>query len=179
MKQIVLIGYRGTGKTTVAQLLAQELGWPSLDADVVLEVRAGRTIKEIFATDGEAAFRDLETVTLRDLLAQEPLVLATGGGVILREENRKLLQPLPVVIWLTAKVETILQRMQSDPTTQARRPNLTTSGPETEIRELLQQREPLYQACSKCEIATDEKTPEEIVAEIRSQFPSLSPELSG
>ena len=87
-----LIGYRGVGKTTIAALLAEHLGWPWLDADQELERRAGRTIADIFAADGEEAFRDLETEIAADLSQRTKTVLAWGGGVILREENRRCIR---------------------------------------------------------------------------------------
>ncbi|HEX4150325.1 MAG TPA: shikimate kinase, partial [Pirellulales bacterium] len=88
---IALIGYRGTGKTAVARALADRLGWQWLDADAELEARAGRSIAEIFAADGEEAFRNLESGVLAELGQRSRTVLATGGGVVLRDTNRELL----------------------------------------------------------------------------------------
>src|SRR5690606_18002376 len=96
---LALIGYRGTGKTTVAQVLARELGWPWIDADVELERRAGRTIRQIFAEEGEGAFRDLEEAVLVDLAQGAPQILALGGGVILRESNRRVLRASAQTAW--------------------------------------------------------------------------------
>ncbi|MFO0863584.1 MAG: shikimate kinase [Gemmataceae bacterium] len=144
--RIFLIGYRGAGKTSVAKLLAGKLGWTSIDADVVLEERAGKTIRQIFAEAGEPAFRDLESAVLADLAQRDNVVIATGGGVVLRPENRERLKS-GVTIWLKSDAESIWRRLQVDPTTAERRPNLTQGGL-AEIVELLAKREPLYLACA-------------------------------
>ena len=165
---ISLIGYRGTGKTTVAEHLAKRLECQWADADIVLEKQAGRTIADIFAKDGEAAFRDLESKVLDELVAahaQDDFVLATGGGVILREENRQALKKGGAVIWLTATPETIFERINTDPTTGERRPNLTTKGGLAEIKEVLAARESLYRETSGHVIDTIDKTPEKIADE--------------
>jgi shikimate kinase len=144
--RIFLIGYRGTGKTSVAKLLAAKLGWTAIDADVVLEERAGKTIRQIFADDGEPAFRDLESAILADLAQREHVVISTGGGVVLRHENRERLKT-GLTIWLMSDAESIWRRLQVDPTTSERRPNLTQGGLE-EIVEMLAKREPLYRECA-------------------------------
>lgn len=166
---ISLIGYRGTGKTTVAQLLAKRLECDWTDADVLLERQAGRTIADIFANDGEAAFRDLESKILGELVAthaSQQFVLATGGGVILREENRKALQKAGPVIWLTATPGVIFERISTDPTTGERRPNLTASGGLAEIEEVLAVREGMYRDTSGHVVDTIDKTPEKIAEEV-------------
>lgn len=145
MTPIRLIGYRGTGKSTVGARLAQQLGWPFYDADAELETDAGCTIREIFATEGEASFRDRETATLTRLVELPKIVLATGGGAILRESNRTLLTRNAFVVWLELDAESIWHRLQTDPTTIDRRPNLTHGGLD-EIVELLRLREPFYAA---------------------------------
>src|SRR5947209_3837687 len=98
---IFLIGYRGSGKTSVARVLAERLGWDWVDADQAIEKREGRSIRAIFASDGEESFRDLESMLLVELFLQKPLVVATGGGVVLRENNRRILRESERVIWLT------------------------------------------------------------------------------
>lgn len=169
--RIHLIGYRGTGKSAVAQQLALRLGWDWVDADVELELRAGKSIATIFADDGEAAFRELESAMLAELVRPERRVLATGGGIVLRAENRELLRDAAIVVWLKARPETILRRLSDDWTTAARRPNLSTGGLE-EIREMLGRRIPLYQQSADLEVDTDEKTVANVAAEIleRLQF---------
>src|SRR6188768_2626659 len=109
---LFLIGYRGSGKTTVGRLLADRLGWAFLDADAVLEDRYGRTIREIFAAEGEAGFRDKESAVLADLCTRTDTVIATGGGIVLREVNRRLLNQNGFVTWLTADPPTLLARIQ-------------------------------------------------------------------
>jgi shikimate kinase len=151
---LLLIGYRGTGKSAVARLVAERLGWQWLDADVELERRAGKSIAAIFADDGEPAFRDLESQLLGELLRLDRHVLALGGGVVLRPENRAQIKQATNVVWLTANPETIHQRVSNDPITAARRPNLTTSGGIDEIRQLLAQREPLYDECARAVVDT-------------------------
>ncbi len=164
--KIVLIGSRGTGKTTVAQQLALALGYDWVDADVEIELRAGKSIAAIFADGGEPAFRQLESAVLADLLTRERVVLALGGGVIVKPENRVRLTKTKPVIWLTGKPETLWPRIQGDASTAARRPALTVHQGIEEIRHLLQVREPWYRECANHQIATDDKAPGTIVAEI-------------
>jgi shikimate kinase len=160
-RPIFLIGYRGSGKSSVARLLAERLAWAWLDADAVLEQRHGRTIRQIFAEDGEAAFREMEAAILCEHCLLERHVVATGGGVILREDNRKLLKQAGTVIWLTADAATLWRRLQADISTPDRRPNLTTGGI-AEIEALLRAREPLYAACAHFVQDTAARSPEKV-----------------
>jgi shikimate kinase len=163
---LTLIGYRATGKTTLARLLAERLAWNWIDADVEIERRAGKPITQIFADEGEAAFRDLESAVIADLCRRDRWVLAAGGGAPLRPENRRVLGAGGPVVWLTARPETILARMTADATTPARRPPLTAKTPLEEIVEVLAAREPIYRAAADCVVDTEGKTPEELVEEI-------------
>jgi shikimate kinase len=171
---ITLIGYRGTGKSTLAAPLAQRLGWEWLDADVELERRAGRSIQQIFATDGEPEFRRLERELLAELLRRDRLVIAAGGGAIGNEATRADLKTAGPVIWLQSSAETIERRLATDPTTGQRRPNLTSSGGRAEIDRLLALREPWYRECATITLGTDTKATEELVEEtLRQLAPSL------
>jgi shikimate kinase len=170
---LFLIGPRGSGKTTVARLLAERLGWAWVDADDVLERRAGRSVREVFAAEGEAGFREREAAVVAELCGLERHVIATGGGVVLREENRKQLHEAGRVVWLTADPETLWQRMQNDPSTSERRPALRSGGRE-EVAEVLRVRESLYRACADFAVETAGKTPAEIVEEILKQGLRLS-----
>lgn len=156
---LFLVGYRGSGKTTVGRALADRLGWAFLDADAVLEGRAGKTIRDIFAADGEAAFRDLESLVLADLVKHADTVVATGGGVVLREANRQLLTSHGFVAWLTADAPTLWTRIQGDPTTADRRPALAGGGFE-EVERLLAVREPLYRGVADVAIPAGAWSPE-------------------
>jgi shikimate kinase len=159
-----LIGPRGSGKTTVARLVAEQLGWQWHDADAELEARHGRTIRQIFADEGEASFRDKEAAVLAELSRLRDRVIATGGGVVLRPTNRTLLRTGRVV-WLTADAATLWQRMQADATTADRRPNLGVGGL-PEVEEVLRQREPLYGACADHVVDTGSRPPAEVAADI-------------
>jgi shikimate kinase len=170
MKKIILIGYRGTGKTTVGRLLGEHLGVSVLDSDVEVERRAGKTIAEIFAQDGEAAFREIEAEAIADLLQRDSFVLATGGGAVLRKETRQRLRMNGYVVWLTAKPETILQRIQEDKNSATMRPNLTTLPPREEILAVLEKRRSLYEETAHHIIETDGKSVEQIAAEIEKQY---------
>ena len=161
---LCLIGYRGSGKTTVAELLSKRVGWPWIDADIELERRAGRTIKEIFATGGEDSFRDWESRTVADLTRSERMILALGGGVILRKENRTAIRR-GLVIWLQADPETIWRRMCADATTSQRRPNLIGGGL-AEVEQMLAARAPLYQECADYTVETADRPAEQVANEI-------------
>jgi len=167
-----LIGYRGTGKSTVGMRLARRLKWDWLDADNELERRAGRTIKQIFATDGEPTFRRLEREVLIDLLSRKRLVLSTGGGCVLNAETRRDLRTAGPVVWLRASVETIASRILLDQTTKSRRPNLTAIGGIDEIKTLLAQREPLYRECATITIETEGLSLGDVATRVLSQLPA-------
>ncbi len=162
---LFLIGYRGAGKTTVGRLLAARVGWDFIDADALLESQCGKTIKEIFASEGEPAFRDKESQILGELCRRQRHVVSTGGGIILREENRRRLGESGYVIWLKASIAGIAARIEADPTTAARRPNLSGGGV-AEIEEQLRIREPYYRGCADLEIDTEGQSPEAIVEAI-------------
>ena len=162
---IVLIGYRGTGKTTVARLLAERLECPWWDADEEIERRAQQSIKEIFAAEGEAGFRNREVAVVADLAARSDSVLALGGGAVLRTANRQAISA-SVVIWLTASAATIWERVSSDPGTGQRRPNLTTAGGRSEIEALLNERDAVYRGCADHMVSTEDKTADQVADEI-------------
>ncbi|MCA9247509.1 MAG: shikimate kinase [Planctomycetales bacterium] len=167
---IYLIGYRGVGKSTVARLLAERLGWRFVDADLELEQRAGKTIREIFAEDGEPAFRDLESDVLESLSREDCLVVGVGGGGVLRESNRDLLCASGKLVWLTASCETILRRISDDPHSVQRRPNLTRSGGPTEVEQLLREREPIYRALADLTVDTETKDPAALAVQIAADL---------
>lgn len=168
-ENIFLIGYRGTGKSTVARLLAGQLGWAWVDADALLEARLGRTIRDLFEKEGEASFREKEAALLEELCRGRRQVIATGGGIILRPGNRARLKESGRVVWLTADVETIWQRLREDVNTPNRRPTLTVGG-RAEIEELLQGRAAWYQVCADLTVDTVGRAPNEIVAAIRQEW---------
>lgn len=179
--RVALVGLRCTGKTTVGRLLAARLGWNAADSDDHVEVLAGRAILNeakrqqdsarrsvaaIFLEDGEARFREWEADAIRDLCKQDKLVIATGGGAVLRPETRSLLSQSCFVVWLTASLETIGKRLTADPETLARRPSLTGAGVTDEVAAVLAAREPLYREVAHLVVATDGRSPDDIAAEI-------------
>lgn len=166
MSVIALIGYRGSGKSTVARRLAEELAWPWIDADLELERRAGKSIAALFADDGEQAFRDLEVRVVADVCRGGPHVAALGGGAVLRPENRGALRACRQVVWLRAPVDVLMQRIAGDPATSQRRPDLTASGGRREVEQLLEFRTPFYRECATLEVDTEGKGLDQIVTEI-------------
>ncbi|GIW88609.1 MAG: shikimate kinase [Isosphaeraceae bacterium] len=156
---LVLIGYRGAGKSTLGPRLAARLGRPFLDLDREIEHSAGRTIAEIFAVEGEPAFRDLEAKVLEALASERPgCVLATGGGAVLRSSNRRVLRGYGLVVWLRAEPGTLTARLAADP---GDRPSLTGLSLAEEVGRVVAEREPIYRQLSDFEIETDRVTPEE------------------
>ena len=159
---LFLIGYRGTGKSTVGRLVADRLGWAFADADAELEADAGRTIAAIFAAEGEGAFRDREEATLARLSApRDHVVVATGGGVVLRPANRDRLRA-GFVAWLAADPETLIARLAADPHTPGRRPALTATGGADEVRALIAAREPLYREVADVRVETTDVSPDAV-----------------
>ena len=152
--------------------LARRLKWNWADTDNEVEQRAGRSIKEIFATDGEPLFRQLERESILDLLQRDRLVLSTGGGAILNEETRRDLRASGPVVWLKAAVQTIASRILQDASTNSRRPNLTPKGGIAEIREVLARREPLYQECASIVIDTEGMKLGDVVTAVLDQLPA-------
>jgi shikimate kinase len=167
---ITLIGYRATGKTTLAKLLAKRLDWDWIDADVEIERRAGKSIAHIFAEQGEPAFRDLEVEVMADLCRRDRLVVAAGGGAPMRPESRRAMRNAGLVVWLKARPETILARMSGDVTTTTRRPGLTEKAPLDEIAYLLEVRTPIYRESAHFEVDTEEKSLGELVSAILAQL---------
>ena len=163
---LLLIGDRGAGKTTVGRLVAEHLGWAFVDADDEVEQLAGKTIADIFAEDGEEAFRDLEEQTVANLCQRAQHVISLGGGAVLRQANRNAIAAAGTVVWLTASPATIHQRLHADDTTAERRPNLTSLGGLDEIELVLQTREPIYRECADMSIDTDANTLDEVAANI-------------
>lgn len=167
---IVLIGYRGSGKTTVAPLVAERLGWQWIDADRALESRHGRTIEQMFELEGEAAFRDREADLLTELCGRDRHVVAAGGGVVLRPGNRECLSQAGLVVWLSADVDTLWRRLQEDAAN--RRPDLTVGG-RAEVEQLLAIREPLYRGCANAIVETAGRLPEEVANEILARWQAV------
>ena len=164
-RNLFLIGYRGTGKSTVASIVAAELGWQSVDADAVLETRAGMSIRQVFQTEGEAGFRQRETELLEEICRSDRQVVATGGGVVLAPQNRELLARHGLCALLEADAATIERRLQQDPATGERRPALTVGG-RAEIESLLSIREPLYIQCANARFEVALRTPRQVAEEI-------------
>ncbi|MEZ6135275.1 MAG: shikimate kinase [Pirellulaceae bacterium] len=164
---IYLIGYRGTGKTTVARLLGQVMERTVIDTDDLIEAVANQTIAEIFAAEGEAGFRQRESAVIAEVAGSAvPQIVATGGGVVLSEENRHTISRSGQAIWLRASAELLYQRICGDPSSPARRPQLSASGGIDEVNDLLRAREPLYRELARKIITTDGLSPDEVVAEI-------------
>jgi shikimate kinase len=165
---LVLIGYRGSGKTTVGMILAQLLDRPFVDTDELIESAAGCSIADIFLNEGEPGFRRRESVALVDAFESSESVISTGGGIVLNELNRERLRT-GFVAWLTAPPEVLWQRMLDDPLTASRRPNLSSGGLE-EVKAVSQQREQLYAATAHARFDVSADSPERIADAILREY---------
>lgn len=163
---LALVGYRGTGKTTVGRIVAGRLGLPFLDADAELEARVGPIVR-YFQERGELAFRDEEEAVLRVLADRPPSVLATGGGAVLRASNREAIRRFGVVVWLTAAPEVLEARLRDDPVI---RPALTASGTLGEVVAVLEARAPLYREVADAVVETEGRTPEQVADAILARW---------
>lgn len=164
---LILIGYRGTGKSTVARILASRLGWKMVSTDALIVERAQLPIPEIVEKFGWDHFRDLETTTCQELKEKNHLVIDTGGGAILREVNVQALKPCGVLCWLTASIDTISHRIAGD----SQRPSLTSGKTFIEeIEEVLKERTPKYQAAADLIVETDTRTAAQVADQVLEQF---------
>jgi shikimate kinase len=157
--RIILVGMMGAGKTTVGRMLADRLGWGHLDSDAQVEAATGRTVPELFADHGEAAFRAEESRVLADALAgSDPVVVSAAGGVVLSASNRELLVRSGVVVWLRADTDLLVQRVG----TGAGRP-LLDEDPAGAITDLYQVRRPLYESVATVTLDVNGLTPDQLV----------------
>ena len=168
VKKIALVGPMGAGKSTIGRLLANALQLPFSDSDHVVEEKSGADIPWIFDVEGEEGFRDRETAVLETLLTEKNIVLATGGGIVLREKNRHLLKQADAVIYLKADTERLVQRTIKD----KKRPLLQVDDPRKKILELLAQRDPLYRDVATHTVITDSRSPKAIAQQIAASFKS-------
>jgi shikimate kinase len=160
---VFLIGYRGSGKSTVGRRLADRLWQTFLDSDDLVVKQAGKSIREIFEGEGEVGFRDRESAVVRELAMLADHVVALGGGAVLREENRDAIRDGGhKVIYLRCEPEELQKRIHADPQTAAARPALTSlGGGIDEVRRLLAVREPIYRACMTAELDVTSLSPED------------------
>lgn len=164
-KNIVLIGFMGTGKSSVGKGLAARLGLTFLDMDAMIEQREGKPISRIFAENGEPHFRALERALTQELAARTGLVIATGGGIVLNPDNPSDFASTGLVVCLQATPETILSRVQHE----THRPLLASGDKMTKIRELLAKRQHLYDAIPH-QIDTNDLTVDAVVARIAALY---------
>ena len=162
-QHLVLVGLMGSGKTTVSRVIAERLQRRVLDSDAVIEARTGRTVREIFATDGEVAFRTLESEVLAEALASdEPVVIAAAGGVVLSDANRLALRAAKAkVVWLCANPTVLVERVKSG----AHRPLLDGDVQGTLLR-MAADREPLYREVADAIVSVDNRSVADIVEAI-------------
>jgi shikimate kinase len=175
MTSIFLVGPMGSGKSTVGRALARKIGYQFFDSDREIEARCGVDIPTIFDYEGEAGFRDRESRMIAELTQLPGVVLATGGGSVLREENRQHLKTRGHVILLQVDINEQLRRVAFD----ANRPLLQTEDPAARLKALMEEREPIYQSVADATISTDSRRMYHVVSKIlrhlQKQGISLSP----
>ena len=163
---LYLIGYRGCGKSTVAKILSEMLGWSVVDADEEIETLAGTSISQIFESEQEAGFRRRESLVIESLAKRRQTVIALGGGAVLAECNRERIAESGKAVWLKISAETSWERISGDEKSVSQRPNLTQTGGIEEIEQMLAIRTPIYQSCADLVVEADSRTPSEIAAVI-------------
>lgn len=156
-QSIVLIGFMGAGKSSTGKALERKTGLPRFDTDEILSTRFGLPVAEVFAVFGEDKFREAETEALHDFLHETPAIIVTGGGIVLRPDNVKILRELGRVVSLEADEETLFRRISR----RATRPLLQTKNPRATLRELLRVRDPLYRAAADLRLDTSRLTHDE------------------
>ncbi len=159
MRNVFLVGPMGAGKSTIGRLLAKELKYPFKDSDREIEARTGADIPWIFDVEGEEGFRQREEAMIAELVMETGIVLATGGGVVMREANRRALAGNGLVVYLRTSVDQQLQRTSKD----RQRPLLLNADPERVLRDLMAKRDPLYREIADIIIDTDQRGPKVVV----------------
>lgn len=167
---VFLIGPMGAGKTTIGRHLATLLHKRFVDVDHEIEKRTGVTIHVIFEIEGEAGFRLRERTLVAELCRDQDIVLATGGGAVLLEENRKMLKEHGLVVYLKADIEALVERTRRD----RNRPLLQTENPRGKIEELLRQREPIYRELADVVVDTGQRAPSSVARDIATRLKALS-----
>ncbi len=165
-QSVFLIGPMGAGKSTIGRLLSQELKFEFYDSDKVIEERCGADIPWIFDKEGEAGFREREESVIDELTQQKGIVLSTGGGAVLRAENRQHLASRGTVIYLCTSVEQQLARTARD----RNRPLLQTANPEAVLRKLFEERDPLYRSVADIIIETDQRNPRWVIQDLKKRL---------
>ncbi|MGR9051180.1 MAG: shikimate kinase AroK [Gammaproteobacteria bacterium] len=165
-ENIYLVGLMGAGKTTIGRQLAKALKRPFYDTDKVIEEMTGVDIPTIFEFEGEEGFRDREQKTISQLILMEGIVMATGGGAVIREENRKLLKENGFLVYLKCSIDRILERTKKD----SQRPLLRTDNPRARLEYLLAQREPLYRSCADFTVDTGIMQSKTVVKKILEKY---------
>lgn len=166
MPIVTLVGMPGCGKSTIGRQLARKLNWPFVDSDVLIEQRLGCSIRSYFEQHGEAAFRDVEQGVLAGLMDVPTRVLATGGGVVLREQNRQLLASRTHVVYLRSTPEELVRRLRHD----GHRPLLQVADPLRRLRDLYRERDPLYREAAQFVIETGRPTVRMLLGTILMQL---------
>lgn len=168
---VVLIGFRGSGKSTVGKLLGERLGREFIDCDDFIEKRTHLTIREIFERHGESHFRTLESDAIAELAKLDGKIVATGGGAVLKYQNMQVFKRAGgLVFFLKVDPETAFERIKGDPGTRSRRPALTDKDPFTEIREQITLRAPYYLQAADIVVPVDGRTAADVVDEIVRHF---------
>ena len=161
-KPLYLIGFMGSGKSTVSRHMSRALNVPKIEMDEVLAERAGNPITQIFAEDGEEAFRQMETALLREIGAGEPALVSCGGGVVLRPENVEIMKTTGTILMLSATPQTIFQRVRHS----TKRPILNGNMNVEFIAELMTKRDPAYRAAADVTVSIDGKTSDIVAKEL-------------
>jgi shikimate kinase len=162
--KLALIGLRGTGKSTVGRDLAKRLNWEFLDSDSIVQDRAGKSIRQLFAENGESEFRRLETEVVQECCKRESVVIATGGGAVLNPANVAALRQNGFVVHLTASPSELWCRISKDRTTAETRPRLTTADTELdELKKLMLSRAAIYAQARHAEVSVEGRSPDEVL----------------
>lgn len=166
VRQVVFIGYRGCGKSSVGALVAKMLAVPFFDTDELIAEEAGMSIAEVFASESEAGFRRRESGVIQRVTSGGAAVISVGGGAVLAVENVTRLKAGGVIVWLTASAETLHRRISADRSSRRTRPPLTPSGGIDEIRSLLARREPVYRESADVCFSSEGRSPEQIAQDV-------------